>query len=196
LNGRKQACEEISSHQGSHSQEHGSDSRAREGTWAGTDNRGTSTHESQPQQGIGRGVEKDEALKIFLPCKELYALFLESRWWLDLSRECRKEAGGRCSECGSTNRLQAHHLRYPDNWFDTTLKDLRCLCDDCHAKAHGLVETAPTVIFKKPAVPQRNRVKRKKSVRHRKKRRPVPFQKWRTSSGRRSVWKQFGNSSN
>lgn len=74
---------------------------------------------------------------ISLPLKELYALFLESEWWVQLSRR-KRAAVGKCERCPSRRRLQSHHLHYPDNWFDTTMEDLEVLCRSCHEKEHGI----------------------------------------------------------
>lgn len=69
--------------------------------------------------------------------KELYGLFLDSDWWINLSR-LKRRLVGKCEKCGTTNLLQAHHVRYPDHWFDTELEDLRVLCRACHRKEHGI----------------------------------------------------------
>ena len=34
--------------------------------------------------------------------------------------------------------MQAHHVRYPDDWFKTTIEDLITLCRGCHRIEHGL----------------------------------------------------------
>lgn len=68
--------------------------------------------------------------------KELYAEFLGSDFWVCLSRQKRKQVG-KCERCGSKHRLQSHHVRYPENWFDTRLEDLEVLCRKCHARHHG-----------------------------------------------------------
>lgn len=68
--------------------------------------------------------------------KELYRMFLDSDFWRDLSSR-KRELVGRCEACGETRRLQAHHKRYPNNWFDTTLDDLTVLCRFCHERKHG-----------------------------------------------------------
>jgi len=71
--------------------------------------------------------------------KELYAIFVESCWWNTLSRRKRKSVG-RCEECGSKKRLSSHHVRYPENWFETTFADLKVLCWPCHRKEHGFAD--------------------------------------------------------
>lgn len=72
-------------------------------------------------------------------------MFLESEWWKDLSRR-KRLIKGKCEQCGCEERLQSHHVRYPANWFDTTLSDLKVLCRGCHEKEHGLVEEIRTVV--------------------------------------------------
>lgn len=75
--------------------------------------------------------------------KELYAMFLESQWWVDLSftKRC---AVRKCERCGCTYDLQAHHIRYPENWFETRLEDLEVLCRDCHEKEHHIAKVVST----------------------------------------------------
>lgn len=69
---------------------------------------------------------------------ELYAIFLGSDWWIGLSRAKRRMVK-RCEKCEATRNLQSHHIRYPDNWFDTRMDDLMVLCRLCHEKEHGIV---------------------------------------------------------
>lgn len=89
-----------------------------------------------------------------LTTKELYGMFLTSDWWIRLSRTKRRMIG-KCEQCGKDRTLESHHVRYPENWFDTQLSDLRVLCRDCHEREHGI---APTP---KPA-PKRHRSPRRK----------------------------------
>lgn len=58
-----------------------------------------------------------------------------------MSRRKRKSVG-KCEECGSRKRLSSHHVRYPENWFDTTFADLMVLCWPCHLKKHGFGDQA------------------------------------------------------
>jgi len=74
---------------------------------------------------------------ILASAKELYGMFLESVWWQRLSWKKRQQVG-KCERCGSRRRLQAHHRIYRENWFDTTLEDLECVCRKCHEKEHGI----------------------------------------------------------
>lgn len=70
--------------------------------------------------------------------KAEYQLFLKSHFWREISLACKNRANRRCEDCKSTLRLHAHHTSYPAGWYKTTLEQLRCLCDACHRKAHGL----------------------------------------------------------
>jgi hypothetical protein len=70
--------------------------------------------------------------------KLAYSAFLESPFWLVLRDKCIERDKGRCTQCGSKHRLQAHHHTYPVEWNDTTLDHLTTLCRACHRKAHGL----------------------------------------------------------
>ncbi len=69
--------------------------------------------------------------------KQAYREFLKSWFWKELSWTVREKAG-RCKRCKRKENLQAHHIRYPENWYDTTEADLVVLCRSCHAKEHGL----------------------------------------------------------
>lgn len=75
--------------------------------------------------------------------RELYELFLDCQWWRDLSFERRKRSKFRCDRCGKREQCQSHHKFYRDHWFDTQLEDLECVCRECHAKEHGIVEASP-----------------------------------------------------
>lgn len=76
--------------------------------------------------------------------KELYAIFLQSNWWINLSR-LKRRLVGHCQRCPSRKHLQSHHIRYPENWFDNQLSDLEVLCRDCHEKEHNLSRSKLTV---------------------------------------------------
>jgi len=73
----------------------------------------------------------------WLTTKELYRMFLDSDWWRNLSIR-KRHSVGLCEECGTADGLQSHHIRYPDNWFDTKEWDLKVLCFKCHGLKHGI----------------------------------------------------------
>ena len=71
-----------------------------------------------------------------------YKLYLKSEWWFNLRERKINSVGGKCEVCQSKTKLQVHHLKY---WIDNesvfykeNLVDLKCLCDSCHRKEHGI----------------------------------------------------------
>lgn len=44
-----------------------------------------------------------------------------------------------CSNCGSLENLQVHHIR-KFNWLDNTPDNLMWLCESCHAAEHSRIE--------------------------------------------------------
>lgn len=119
---------------------------------------------------------------IWLTTKELYALFLESQWWIELSRTKRRSVG-RCERCGSKHLLQSHHKVYRDNWFDTRFEDLEVLCRGCHEREHR--------------IPVKIKIGKKKKH----KRKKLKLLSWQPNRRRlratpRRKWVSRGNSSN
>lgn len=65
-----------------------------------------------------------------------YDEFLKTKYWMAISRMV-KDAAGECEECGATDNLHVHHLTYDNHGNEhNNLGDLKCLCRDCHLKAH------------------------------------------------------------
>jgi len=82
-----------------------------------------------------------------------YAEFLQTPFWRALALACKRRDGWRCRACGvRTRRLEAHHVRYPVDWFDTTLGDLRSLCFACH-RAVSAQSRLPFEPFSPPLQP-------------------------------------------
>lgn len=76
---------------------------------------------------------------------EGYAKYLESDHW-DRLRTCVLERDcHRCVRCGSTERLQAHHKFYRDDWEQALVSDCETLFRPCHEKEHGISVTTVTV---------------------------------------------------
>lgn len=69
--------------------------------------------------------------------QKAYRVFLKSPFWKSMSKKKRARAG-KCKTCGSTSRLQAHHIRYRKDWYETKMRDLVVLCNGCHKFEHGL----------------------------------------------------------
>ena len=87
--------------------------------------------------------------------KAEYARFLQSDFWINLSRTKRDQIG-RCQHCGSKRHLQAHHVFYRSDWYQTQLADLKVLCRVCHEIEHGI---RPKL---KPPQPTRRKRRHKK----------------------------------
>ena len=88
-------------------------------------------------------------LKHFLP-KEVLQDILEDDQIYPFDRNDKRVAKwrkrvtskGKCEICGSTEKLEAHHIikwsEYPAGRID--LKNGMCLCHDCHTKEHQFDE--------------------------------------------------------
>jgi len=68
--------------------------------------------------------------------KSKYQKYLKSKEWSDIRNDLFHVRGRACERCGSTNRLQVHHITYK-NVFKEEPEDLEILCDSCHKKEHG-----------------------------------------------------------
>lgn len=68
-----------------------------------------------------------------------YVVYLHTEHWRITRIRMLKRAGRHCQQCGSTDRLQVHHLRYDTLWFECQA-DLRVLCKACHEITHGVFE--------------------------------------------------------
>ena len=117
-----------------------------------------------------------------IDAREAYLLFLQSDWWRSLRMACLESAGFRCQGCGSGKRLQAHHVTYRENWFDTRQEDLRCLCNRCHSHVHD----KDTNWRPKPKLGRKKRLERQRASRIEK-----VFKR-----KRRPHWHSYGTSSN
>jgi hypothetical protein len=71
-----------------------------------------------------------------------YRVFLLSPFWQEL-RAKALVAYPKCDICGTSEQLEAHHISYPDNWYETTLNDLVVLCDYHHRWVHGRFAHSP-----------------------------------------------------
>lgn len=78
-----------------------------------------------------------------------YRDYLLTEHWWRVSEERKYIDGNRCAKCGSTDRLEVHHLRYVDE-FGGSLRghedpklDLITLCRSCHEKVSQPVPEGP-----------------------------------------------------
>lgn len=66
-----------------------------------------------------------------------YYDFLKTPYWKAISEKVRKRANFRCQMCNSNNNLCVHHRSYENHGDEVHhLKDLICICKDCHTKYH------------------------------------------------------------
>lgn len=93
------------------------------------------------QDGWGEVTDQEfqRWLALFPSRKEAYAAFLKTKFWLTISLRAKERDYFMCQRCQESKTiLQAHHVRYPENWFTTDLGDLITLCGDCHEAQHGV----------------------------------------------------------
>jgi len=66
-----------------------------------------------------------------------YPLFLKSKYWKYVHNLVVTRDGNKCTKCGATKRLQAHHLSYKHHFAEHKhLEDLITLCKSCHELEH------------------------------------------------------------
>ena len=66
-----------------------------------------------------------------------YNRFMKSETWAAIRGAKLACSSHRCEQCGSTKRLEAHHLTYARFGGAERMSDLQILCERCHNKAHG-----------------------------------------------------------
>lgn len=67
--------------------------------------------------------------------------FLKSEKWQAVRIEALARQGGRCQFCSEFSiSNDAHHIRYPENIYDTCADDLIILCRACHNLTHSILK--------------------------------------------------------
>ena len=66
----------------------------------------------------------------------IYREYITSSYWRSKSNALKEARGGKCELCGSTNKLETHHLSYRHLGYELP-QELQVLCSECHSKAHG-----------------------------------------------------------
>jgi len=88
--------------------------------------------------------------------------FYDSKEWAVIKNDLFMIRGKKCEICGSTVRINVHHLSYKNFGGNEEPEDLIVLCRICHEGEHGIVR--PTTISKtakrKAARRERLRLKR------------------------------------
>jgi hypothetical protein len=70
-----------------------------------------------------------------------YENYLHSAEWITLRTRIVEKRGAWCEQCGSTGRIELHHLTYERLGHELE-SDVRLLCFDCHRAAHTFNATA------------------------------------------------------
>lgn len=67
----------------------------------------------------------------------LYSEYLKSPLWRIISNKVKYNAMNKCEQCGSSNKLEVHHISYEFKGVEfLKFEDLRCLCHQCHLQEH------------------------------------------------------------
>lgn len=67
--------------------------------------------------------------------KDKYRNYLKSDAWAQLKIDLYNQRGRNCEICGSSRRLEVHHLTYK-NVYKEEPEDLLILCRKCHQQEH------------------------------------------------------------
>ncbi len=79
---------------------------------------------------------------------ERYDAYMLSPEWRTLRAAVFKRDNNQCRQCGSRDRLTAHHLTYV-RMFRERMEDLITLCKDCHEMQHRKTNTPQPCIPRK-----------------------------------------------
>jgi 5-methylcytosine-specific restriction endonuclease McrA len=67
--------------------------------------------------------------------KHRLTTYLRSDKWLKMKEQVINRDGNRCTECGTTENLEAHHLHYDNLWNEDGSESVT-LCKACHSNKH------------------------------------------------------------
>lgn len=67
-----------------------------------------------------------------------YKEYLKSQDWKIIRKKRLIFDNEECQLCGNKHNLQVHHKSYPEDWYDTKVKNLITLCDKCHKRHHSI----------------------------------------------------------
>jgi hypothetical protein len=101
--------------------------------------------------------------------KQWYSqVYLRSHHWKTLRRGKLDKVGRKCEKCGTTRRLEVHHLEYR-NIYDVKFADLQVLCAYHHGEAHGRIKAQdhPTKARREPKVKKPRKPRKAKRVHYR-----------------------------
>lgn len=87
----------------------------------------------------GNITEEDGEEKEFVDYNE----YIQSAKWKEKRNRRVAIDRYRCQKCGSTSKLNVHHLSY-EHLGDEPMEDLITLCESCHAAVHGKAPINPS----------------------------------------------------
>jgi 5-methylcytosine-specific restriction endonuclease McrA len=68
-----------------------------------------------------------------VPMKELYPMYLRTKWWQSLRQAALERDNNQCVLCGSQMSLHVDHKWYP-GFGEEGLVDVQTLCRVCHQR--------------------------------------------------------------
>jgi len=97
-----------------------------------------------------RQAHRQDHGRMSIAAKHAYRFgFLKSEKWSNVRLACLARDKGCCMGCGKFDLSNdAHHIEYPENWYDTKLHQLRTLCRECHERVHEIMEVNPEMGWK------------------------------------------------
>lgn len=68
-----------------------------------------------------------------------YEEYLLTDEWKEKAQKRIEIDGGECQMCGTTENIHVHHLTYHNIFRENPYTDLVCLCSNCHAAVHRMM---------------------------------------------------------
>lgn len=68
-----------------------------------------------------------------------YEEFLRGNEWRKFAADVKKDSGYQCELCGSSERLEVHHIIYDHKTNLMNKQDVICLCKRCHVASHRML---------------------------------------------------------
>src|SRR5260221_1631744 len=81
-------------------------------------------------------MHRNSRIQNIIDRRNEYKEFLQTDFWINISKTKKDLMGNRCEGCDALENLQCHHKIYRESWFWTKLDDLIVVCGGCHKKLH------------------------------------------------------------
>ena len=105
----------------------------------------------QPNPAVATILFSQGAQDNIMNDKEQYKALLDTPQWKMYRSIVIELFGGKCQECGDSECLQVHHVRYIPElkpWQYKNPDDIAVLCENCHRREHGLPTGPKNTKFK------------------------------------------------